>query len=154
MDFHFQTTHSAPIPLPLSSRFDCTYQTALAILFVMEPDLVHCKEAVVGNVDSGKSTLVGVLTKAQPDDGNGSARKLVFNYDHEKESGRTSSVCYEIMGFDSEGRQVNPERLDLNRNRYWDEVVKRSSKIVTFIDLCGHLKYLRTTITGMCGLAP
>lgn len=30
--------------------------------------------AVIGNVDSGKSTLVGVLTKSIMDDGRGSAR--------------------------------------------------------------------------------
>lgn len=39
--------------------------------------------AVVGNVDSGKSTLVGVLTKGELDDGRGSARAKVFNYTHE-----------------------------------------------------------------------
>ena len=31
----------------------------------------HCKISVVGNVDSGKSTLVGVITKGGNDDGNG-----------------------------------------------------------------------------------
>lgn len=39
--------------------------------------------AVIGNVDSGKSTLVGVLTKSIADDGRGSARKQVFNFSHE-----------------------------------------------------------------------
>jgi len=39
--------------------------------------------AVIGNVDSGKSTLVGVLTKSIMDDGRGSARKAVFNFAHE-----------------------------------------------------------------------
>lgn len=61
-------------------------------------------------------------------------------------------MCYEIMGFDGEGKQYTPERLDLNRARYWDEVVKHSQTLVTFLDLCGHLKYLKTTITGLCGL--
>jgi GTPase len=42
----------------------------------------HCKIAVIGNVDSGKSTLVGVLTKGMPDDGRGAARLRVFNYPH------------------------------------------------------------------------
>lgn len=58
------------------------------------------------------------------------------------------------MGFNNDGRQVVPERLDLNRNRYWDEVTSKSTKLVNFLDLCGHLKYIRTTITGICGLAP
>ena len=39
--------------------------------------------AVIGNVDSGKSTLVGVLTKGIMDDGRGAARSKVFNFDHE-----------------------------------------------------------------------
>jgi GTPase len=38
---------------------------------------------VVGNVDSGKSTLVGVLTKGDKDDGRGGARQKVFNFIHE-----------------------------------------------------------------------
>ena len=56
--------------------------------------------AFIGNVDSGKSTLVGVLSKGEKDDGRGSARKLVFNFSHEAENGRTSSIGQEILGFD------------------------------------------------------
>lgn len=58
--------------------------------------------AVIGNVDSGKSTLVGVLTKSIMDDGRGSARKAVFNFAHEQANGRTSSIGQEIMGFDDQ----------------------------------------------------
>lgn len=49
--------------------------------------------AIIGNVDSGKSTLVGVLTKGIMDDGRGSARKAVFNFLHEANNGRTSSIA-------------------------------------------------------------
>ena len=35
----------------------------------------YIRLAMVGNVDSGKSTLVGVLTKGLNDDGRGSARR-------------------------------------------------------------------------------
>ena len=48
--------------------------------------------AVIGNVDSGKSTLVGVLTKGIMDDGRGAARTKVFNFSHEQANGRTSSI--------------------------------------------------------------
>lgn len=61
--------------------------------------------SVVGNVDSGKSTLVGVLTKGILDDGRGSSRLRVFNYPHEITNGRTSSVAQEIMGWDDQGQQ-------------------------------------------------
>ena len=50
------------------------------------------KISVIGNVDSGKSTIVGVLSKGIYDDGRGSARLKVFNYPHEVENGRTSSI--------------------------------------------------------------
>lgn len=66
----------------------------------IERDPNDVRVAVIGNVDSGKSTLVGVLAKGQLDDGNGSARVKVFNFSHEVENGRTSSIAQEIIGFD------------------------------------------------------
>ncbi len=55
--------------------------------------------AMIGNVDSGKSTLIGVLTNAALDDGRGAARGLVLKHRHEQENGRTSAVTVEIMGY-------------------------------------------------------
>lgn len=48
--------------------------------------------AVTGNVDAGKSTLLGVLTHGVLDDGRGVARQKLFRHKHEVETGRTSSV--------------------------------------------------------------
>lgn len=59
--------------------------------------------AVVGNVDAGKSTLLGVLTHGELDNGRGYARQRLFRHKHELESGRTSSVGNDILGFDSLG---------------------------------------------------
>lgn len=59
--------------------------------------------AVVGNVDAGKSTLLGVLTHGELDNGRGHARQKLFRHKHEMESGRTSSVGNDILGFDSKG---------------------------------------------------
>ncbi|KFD47770.1 hypothetical protein M513_11320 [Trichuris suis] len=56
--------------------------------------------AVVGNVDAGKSTLLSVLTHGQLDDGRGFARVRIFRHQHEVESGRTSSIGNDILGFD------------------------------------------------------
>lgn len=110
--------------------------------------------AIVGNVDSGKSTLCGYLTKGIPDDGRGSARLRVFNYPHEASNGRTSSVAQEIMGWDQNGVQQFADRFVQNKNKYWAEVVNKSSKFVSLVDLCGHEKYLKTTMLGMVGLVP
>ena len=54
--------------------------------------LVSCRVAVTGNVDAGKSTLLGVLTHGVLDDGRGVARQKLFRHKHEIETGRTSSV--------------------------------------------------------------
>jgi len=40
-------------------------------------DFMEVRVAVVGNVDSGKSTLLGVLTHGVLDDGRGDARNLM-----------------------------------------------------------------------------
>jgi len=109
--------------------------------------------AVIGNVDSGKSTLVGVLTKCVLDDGRGGARQLVFNFDHEKENGRTSSIAQEIMGF-KEQNQIEPAKTTDKKNTSWNKILKNSDKVISIIDLCGHEKYLKTTIFGLTGLAP
>jgi GTPase len=37
------------------------------------------------------------------DDGRGSLREKVFNFTHEKDNGRTSSIAHEIIGFDKSG---------------------------------------------------
>jgi len=60
--------------------------------------------AVVGNVDAGKSTLLGVLTHGELDNGRGTARLKLFRHKHEIETGRTSSVGNDILGFDSKGK--------------------------------------------------
>jgi GTPase len=119
----------------------------------MQGDAKEIRVAVIGNVDSGKSTLVGVLTKCTLDDGRGAARQLVFNYSHEKENGRTSSITQEIMGF--KGRtQIEPYKTTDKKNNLWAKIIKESDKVVSIIDLCGHEKYLKTTIFGLTGLVP
>jgi elongation factor 1-alpha len=84
---------------------------------------------VLGNVDAGKSSLTGVLTKNILDDGRGYARSLVAQFSHEKCTGKTSSVTQNFSK-DSNG------------------------KIVVYIDLAGHEKYLKTTLHGMTGYYP
>lgn len=69
-----------------------------------ESDFCEVRVAVVGNVDAGKSTLLGVLTHNCLDNGRGAARQKLFRHKHEIESGRTSSVGNEILGFDSTGK--------------------------------------------------
>jgi elongation factor 1-alpha len=85
------------------------------------------KICIGGSVDAGKSTTIGVLTKNVVDDGRGYARSLVLKNKHELETGRTSSLSYNYIKY--------PEM----------------NKMMTLIDLAGHEKYLKTTLSGILG---
>lgn len=115
-------------------------------------DTIETRIAVVGNVDAGKSTLLGVLVKGGLDDGRGKARVNLFRHKHEVESGRTSSVGMEIMGFDTKGDIVVSGVP--GRKLSWEEIGKRSAKVISFTDLAGHERYLRTTVFGLLSSEP
>ena len=91
---------------------------------------IECIESarwlVLGNVDSGKSSFVSVIKKNILDDGRGYARSLITNLPHEKETGRTSNHSHHYVITDN--------------------------RVTTLIDLCGHEKYMKTTMFGVTGL--
>uniref|UniRef100_A0A8C7LBK4 GTP-binding protein 1 n=1 Tax=Oncorhynchus kisutch TaxID=8019 RepID=A0A8C7LBK4_ONCKI len=121
--------------------------------YLIRRRVVGGRVAVVGNVDAGKSTLLGVLTHGELDNGRGFARQKLFRHKHEMESGRTSSVGNDILGFDQKGQVVNkPDSHGGSLD--WTKICERSSKVITFIDLAGHEKYLKTTVFGMTGHLP
>lgn len=90
---------------------------------------LNLKIAIAGNVDSGKSTLAGVLLNNCLDDGRGLCRKMVLKNKHEQESGRTSTIT----------------------NNSFTKIVDSHRIIISLIDLAGHEKYLKTTMTGITG---
>ena len=65
---------------------------------------IDLRVAVLGTVDSGKSSLVGVCTHAELDNGRGRARLNLFRHLHEIQTGRTSSITHEILGFNDQGK--------------------------------------------------
>ncbi|CAO1637671.1 unnamed protein product [Parajaminaea phylloscopi] len=120
-------------------------------------DFVEIRVACVGNVDAGKSTTLGVLTRGGLDDGRGKARVNLFRHRHEIETGRTSSVGMELLGLTASGEHVvnaGATAKDEGRKLSWEEVCARSAKIVNFLDLAGHERYLRTTIGGLTANIP
>jgi GTPase len=100
---------------------------------------------------SHNSSFLGVLTTGKNDDGRGSARLSVFNFKHEVSSGRTSSIAHHILGFDDKGGVTNYGSL---HQKGWPDIVKDSSKVISFFDLCGHEKYIKTTILGLTSSFP
>lgn len=107
--------------------------------------------AVMGANEAGKSTLIGVLTQGELDNGRGSARLNMFRHLHEVKSGRTSSLSHEILGFDAQGNVVNYGCSELMTA---ERIGERSTRLVSFIDLAGHSKYQRTTLHGLAGYSP
>lgn len=85
---------------------------------------------VCGSVDSGKSTLIGTIISNKLDDGNGSNRSIVSAHKHEVSSGKTSSIAVHSI------------------KKY------QGNKSLVLIDLCGHEKYLKTTLYGIMGYYP
>jgi GTPase len=56
-----------------------------------------------------------------------------------------------LKGFDATGNVVNrAEHGHLD----WVKICEQSAKVITFIDLAGHERYLKTTVFGMTGHAP
>jgi GTPase len=133
---------------------------------VRESGFEAIRVCTVGNVDSGKSTLMGVLSRGTRDDGRDRARSAVFNHQHEADTGRTSSIASLLLGFDVCGRVVNYVEDDGRAFRTEEPqhkamldggdaaVVQRAAKLITFSDLCGHERYFKTTLSGLIGLNP
>jgi GTPase len=112
---------------------------------------INIKVAIAGSIDVGKSSILGTLISGEKDNGRGSSRLAVFNYAHEVKTGRTSSIAHHIIGFDDKGDIVNGRGI---AKLSWTEIVKSSSKIISFLDLAGHEKYLKTTIFGLAASFP
>ena len=116
----------------------------------------ECTIAVCGPVDAGKSSLIGVLTSGELDDGRGKSRKKILKHKHEIDSGRTSNITLNPLVY-----KWNKDNLFLCTSDKKKEIVKinikqnkNNDKIITLIDLAGHEKYLKTTVYGVTGLFP
>ena len=58
----------------------------------------------------------------------------------------------EIMGYDTKGDIVTSSVP--GRKLTWGEIGARSAKVISFTDLAGHEKYLRTTVFGLLSSSP
>jgi len=98
---------------------------------IMKEEYEHndTRIAMIGNVDSGKSTLIGVLTNSLLDDGRGCARSLVLKHRHEQDNGRTSAVTVEIMGYKGDEQVISNAR---NHNHRWMEIMEKSEMTVSY----------------------
>lgn len=115
--------------------------------YQMQAVIMDIRIALLGETQVGKSTLVGVLTKGIRENGKGSARNAIHKHLHEKKIGSTATVTQHLLGFDCEGKV-------LKNNKDWTELVLRSSKLISFIDLPGKKKYRNTFLYGLISQSP
>ncbi|KAI9330293.1 P-loop containing nucleoside triphosphate hydrolase protein, partial [Obelidium mucronatum] len=112
---------------------------------------LEIRVAIVGGADAGKSTLLGVLADSDLDNGRGKSRLNLLRHRHEIETGRTSSISHQIIGFDARGDLVNYGTTNIST---LEQICEASAKIVSFLDMCGHPKYQKTTLSGLTGHSP
>lgn len=105
----------------------------------------HIRVAVMGNVDAGKSTLIGTLKSNILDDGRGSSRQLVPRHRHELETGRTSSPITHLVGFNENGSICNSASVIKGHFSFPND----AHRVITLLDVAGHEKYLKNTIQAI-----
>ena len=100
------------------------------------------------------SSLLGVLTHGELDNGRGKSRTSIFNFKHEINSGRSSSIAQHILGYNEVGEIINYKSDEGFKFINWHYIYNNSQKLIVFYDLCGHEKYLKTTIYGFTSNHP
>jgi len=93
------------------------------------PDI---KILLLGDSQSGKSTLIGVLTSKQLDDGNGLSRTLVHCHKHEIISGETSSLNIHMIAIENNGNILALKNSD---ERVWSKSIASGAKVFSFFDV-------------------
>ena len=73
--------------------------------------------AVCGPVDAGKSTIIGVLTSGELDNGKGLARNKVLIHPHEIESGRTSNITFNPLIYNISNNRLTHYVFNEIRNK-------------------------------------
>ncbi|CAD6585720.1 MAG: hypothetical protein TREMPRED_004223 [Tremellales sp. Tagirdzhanova-0007] len=137
-------------------------------------EIMEVRVAVVGNVDAGKSTTLGVLTRGGLDDGRGKASETsggvytdklgtgcalpTSTRDRDRSyqlgRGRGQPVIPSSHVVDSSDPHGHPLAVAKKEKLGWEEICQRAAKVISFIDLAGHERYFKTTLYGLSGCAP
>ncbi|TDH71370.1 hypothetical protein CCR75_006592 [Bremia lactucae] len=123
---------------------------------IVEPSSTkRLRVSVIGDFESGKSTLVGVVTRGCLDDGAGLARMHVCRHRHELENGCTSSVSEHTIAVARDGHfRCIEEFQTCDFGEHDQDVTAQQERIITLNDLAGHQKYLKSTASGLAGQFP
>lgn len=123
----------------------------------LESQTSQLRVSLTGSTTSGKSSLVGTLSTSVLDSGRGKTRLSLLKHRHEIESGVTSSVAPELIGYHtSDQRQVCVVNYGFGNISSWNDIHNASEgeRLVLLLDSAGHPRYRRTTIRGLVSWAP
>lgn len=118
--------------------------------------------SLTGSTTSGKSSLVGTLSTSALDNGRGKARLSLLKHRHEIESGITSSVAPELIGYQDgdigteDGRAIHVVNYGFGNVSSWNDVhnAAEGGRLVFLVDSAGHPRFRRTTVRGLISWAP
>lgn len=127
--------------------------------------LPQLRISLTGATMSGKSSLLGTLSTGTLDNGRGKSRLSLLKHRHEIESGVTSSITQELIGYgdllDPQGNRslsqiINYGCTDISS---WTEIHASAEslsagKLVFLTDSAGHPRFRRTTVRGLVGWDP
>ncbi|KAI9701946.1 MAG: hypothetical protein M1836_001290 [Candelina mexicana] len=143
---------------PLSSP-----QNSLGAVEGLRSSTEQLRVSLTGATTSGKSSLLGTLSTATLDHGRGKSRLSLLKHRHEIQSGLTSSVAQELIGY----RQKDIKDEDYSKSievinyasgnvSSWNDLHSSSKdgRLVFLSDSAGHPRFRRTTVRGLVGWSP
>lgn len=118
--------------------------------------------SLTGTTRSGKSSLLGCLSTATLDNGQGKSRLSLLKHRHEIASGMTSSVTQELIGYrdiiGQEGTRTSAQVISYGAENVssWIDIhaAAEGGRLVFLSDSAGHPRFRRTTVRGLVGWDP
>jgi elongation factor 1-alpha len=104
---------------------------------------------IAGRVNAGKSTLIGVLTSGELDDGKGRARAPLLKHPQELEGGQTTDLHVTFLGFNDEDKAILSKKP--TDTEEISRILEQSKRLVIFYDAPGHSIYVKTMIRSILG---
>ena len=166
-DTQAHSSKDAPV-----SPLDASRNSAASAIKVEEegydavpPEDSHTEQlriSLTGGTTAGKSSLVGTLSTSALDSGRGKTRLNLLKHRHEIESGITSSVAPELIGYSTLTNQTDGSHVTSVVNygsgnvSSWNDVhnAAEGERLVFLVDSAGHPRYRRTTVRGLVSWAP
>jgi GTPase len=129
------------------------------------PSATQLRVSLTGATMSGKSSLLGTLSTGTLDNGRGKSRLSLLKHRHEIESGITSSITQELIGYadqvDAEGFRSCTAVSNYGSTNVssWADIhaaaeSSANGRLVFLTDSAGHPRFHRTTVRGLVGWNP